>query len=127
MATKMIDLGIKRKEMYSGEPVSPQSEKKYENEKVYPEVHVSGEHAEMMGAEDMKTGDVVEQTVRWRVKSHTKTEENGKTRYSMDLCLESASDCVECETEDKGEDDEPKTKKGMSPAMAYIQGHAAED
>jgi hypothetical protein len=126
MATKMHDMGVKRKDMYSSDmPVSPSGSKKdYDNEKEYPEVSLHGPHAEMMGAEDLKEGDVVEQTVRFRVKRHSKTTENGKTDYRMTLCIEKASDCKDCgEKEEKAEGDEDDGDGADdSPAMAYITG-----
>lgn len=124
MATKLIDLGMKRKEIHGGPTTpSPKSEKDYENEKIYPELDVSGAHAEMLGAEDLKEGDVIEQTVRWRVKRHSATTENGKTDYRMTLCMEKASDCVECEKE-KGDDDEDgdSREKRPSAALEYLAG-----
>lgn len=129
MATKMIDMGMKRKETMPSPTESPSSPKAYDNEKVYPELTLSGPQAEMMGAEDLKEGDLVEQTVQWRVKRHSKTEEGGKTDYSMTLCLEKASDCKECDdTEDAGDaaDASEEQDSEPSPAMAYIQGKAKE-
>lgn len=129
MATKMVDMGIKRKDMYPRESPSPKPEKDYDNEKVHPELELSGPHAEMMGAEDLKEGDVVEQRVRWRVKRHSATTESGKTRYAMTLSLDRASDCEECETPAKKEGGAIDDGSGAddSPAMAYIQGRAAKD
>jgi hypothetical protein len=125
----MVDLGVKRKELHSAEiSTSPKSEKDYANEKEYPELSLSGAHAEMMGAEDLKEGDVVEQKVRWRVKKHVKTTEGGKARYEMRLCMEKASDCEECAPDKKkssAEDDGDGADD--SPAMAFIQGKAARD
>lgn len=129
MATKLVDMGIRRKELNSpGEPSSPKSEKDYEKEKVYPELSLHGPHAEMMGAEDLKSGDLVEQRVRWRVKDHTKTVNGNKTDYRMTLCLEKASDCAECETEKKAPKTDADDGDGAddSPAMAYIKGNAAK-
>lgn len=124
MTPKMIDMGIKRKDMMPGE-LATKSEKEYDNETTYPELNLSGPQAELMGAEEMKEGDVVKQMVQWRVKRHSKTEEGGKTDYSMTLCLEKASDCVECDAADgkKGKGDEADDD-GDSPAMSYIQGQA---
>lgn len=122
MASKLVDMGISRKEMHTGEAVSPMSEKDYEKEKVYPELSLSGPAAEMMGAEDLKEGDLIEQTVRWRVKRHSKTTENGETNYSMTLCLEEASDCKECGDTSDTEEDGPSDK--ASSAMRYIEGRA---
>lgn len=123
MATKMVDMGVKRKELH-GSPATPsteKSEKDWENEKEYPELSLHGVHAEMMGAEDLKEGDVVEQRVRWRVKRHSKTTEGGKTNYTMGLCLERASDCEECEDGDKkadGVDDGDGADD--NPGMSYV-------
>lgn len=126
---KMIDMGLKRKEMNSG--ATPMKEKDYENEKVYPEVDLHGDHAEMMGAEDLKEGDVVRQPVQWRVKRHSKTTEGGKTKYAMTLCLEKAGDCTDCGSKGKDDDaDETAADEGDgaddSPAMAYIRGNAKD-
>ncbi len=126
MASKLVDMGIPRKEMYSGDKPSPTSEKDYQKEKVYPELNLSGPAAEMMGAADLKEGDLIEQTVRWRVKRHSKTTEKGKTDYSMTLCLEKASDCEDCgsdatDTADEGDEGD---SSGASSAMNYIEGRA---
>lgn len=131
MPTDMIDMGVKHKEMYPTEPATPSSKKDYENEKTYPELSLSGPQAEMMGAEDLKEGDLIEQMVQWRVKRHSKTTENGKTNFSMTLCLEKASDCKECkddaDSNDEGTEsdtDEDDSGENDSPAMAYITGRA---
>ncbi len=125
MASKLVDMGISRKEMHSDEKTSPISDKDYGKEKVYPELSLSGPAAEMMGAEDLKEGDLIEQTVQWRVKRHSKTTENGETNYSMTLCLEKASDCKECADsgDAAGEDDADEP----SDAMRYIEGRAKSD
>ncbi len=121
MATgKMVKMGIKRKDMYPSEAASPTSEKDYEKEIVRPELRLTGPQAEMMGAEDLKKGDRVRQTVEWVVTDHVKREANDKpTEYEMTLCLDKAGDHEECDgdegdAESKGNDAEP------SPAMAYI-------
>lgn len=127
MATKMVDMGLKRKEMYPAEASSPKSDKEHENEKEYPTLSLSGPHAEMMGAEDLKEGDVIEQKVRWKVKRHSKVTEGGKTRYSMDLSLQKGSDCEDAGSgDDKEEPDAIDDGSGEddSPAMAYITGKA---
>ena len=49
MAQKLVDMGMKRKELHPTESASPTTEKDYKNEKVYPEVRLSGAHAEAMG------------------------------------------------------------------------------
>lgn len=126
---KLVDLGIKRKEMHGpSEPTLPMKDKDYDNEVVHPSMHVDGPHAVMMGAGDLKKGDRVRQTVEWVVDEHTKREENGKPpQYSMHLKLAKASDCEAC-------DDDGEEKDGVddgdgaddSPAMAYISGRAAK-
>lgn len=127
----MIDMGVKRKELHPTEPATPGSSKDYENEKSYPELMLSGAHAEMMGAADLKEGDVVNQPVRWRVKRHTVTTEGGKTDYRMTLCLEKAGDCVEAQ--DDKSDEGPRSKNGNDgpgngthdkSAMLFIEGRA---
>lgn len=122
----MIDMGMKRKEIHGPAETQPKAEKDYENEKVYPELHVEGALAEMMGAEDLKKGDVVEQTVRWRVKELSKHEVDGKpARFTMTLCLEKATDCKDCADEGDGEDDDDAEEKPSgSAAMDYIRGQA---
>ena len=125
MMPKMVKMGVKRKDMHEPAPTSPASEKDWENEMVEPEMHVSGVHAEKMGAADLKTGDRVRQTVVWRVKDHTMRQENGKkAEYSMTLCMERGSDHEEAEGDEKPEGE--KHAKGESPAMRYIQQRAAE-
>lgn len=123
MASKLVDMGISRKEMNGTASPSAVSDKDYSKETVYPELSLSGPAAEMMGAEDLKDGDLIEQIVQWRVKRHSKTTENGETNYSMTLCLEKASDCKEC-----GEAADPKAKDDgdgeSSDAMRYIEGRA---
>lgn len=128
MAPKMVSMGIKRKDLYPQESPSTKPDKDYENERVRPELDLSGAHAEMMGAEDLKEGDRIRQTIEWVVKRHTATTENGKTRYSMCLALDKASDCEECESPESekkgGDDDDDGGRAAPSPAMAYIQGRA---
>ena len=127
---KLVDLGIKRKEMHGpSEPMPAMKSKDYENEMVHPSMHVDGQHAVMMGAPDLKKGDRVRQTVEWVVDEHTKREENGKPpQYSMRLKCAKASDCEECDPEEEGEQDGVDNGDGAddSPAMAYISGRAAK-
>jgi hypothetical protein len=82
------DLGVKRKDSWGdvGGAV-PESGEDYDNETVYPEIHASGKLAELMGAEELKAGEEIEVPVVLKVKNHSKTVENGKTRYSMTLCV----------------------------------------
>lgn len=125
MATpKLVKMGIKRKDMYGSGPTAPKSEKEYDKEEVRPEIHLSGEHAKMMGAEDLKKGDRVRQTVEWVVGSHSKHEENGKEpRYEMTLCLDKAGDHSEVGEDKTGKGDEDDGDGADdSPAMAYITG-----
>lgn len=128
MATsKLVKMGIKRKDMHEAETPAVTSEKDYDKEIVRPELHLSGEHAKMMGAEDLKKGDRVQQTVQWVVGSHAKEEENGKPpHYRMTLCLDKAGDHSECKGDDdeEGEAVDDGSGKDDSPAMAYIAGRA---
>jgi hypothetical protein len=122
---KLTPMGIKRKELHSAEmAASPKSEKDYDNEEVRPELHVSGEHARMLGAAGLKKGDRVRQVVEWEVKDHVKRDENGKpTDYSMTLCMDKASDCEACGEEEESEEGDEKPSAGL----AYITGRAAKD
>jgi hypothetical protein len=88
----MTDLGVKEKELYESH-AKPSSG----SEKRYPSIDVSGKQAELMGAADLSEGDCVKCEVVLRVKRHSKTEENGKTHYSMCLCVEEMGDMEECE------------------------------
>ena len=126
---KLVDLGIKRKEMYASEkPATPMKEKDYDNEMVHPDMHVSVPHAEMLGAADLKKGDRIRQTVEWIVDEHTKREENGKPpNYSMRLKMAKASDCEECEGDDDSPAEEADEGEDESPAMAFISGRAAKE
>lgn len=123
---KLVDLGIKRKEMHGGpESLPEKTSKDYDNEKVHPTLQVDGPHAEMMGAEDLKKGDRVRQTVEWEVDEHTKREENGKPpHYSMRLKLCKASDCEDCGEKEEGDGIDDGDGADDSPAMAYISGRA---
>lgn len=126
MATpKLTQMGIKRKDLHSAETsASPKSEKDYDNERVRPELHVSGEHARMLGAEGLKIGDRVRQTIEWVVKDRVKREENGKpAEYSMTLCMDKASDCEACGEEEAEEESDEKPSAGL----AYITGRAAKE
>lgn len=131
MATsKMVKMGIKRKDMHGGDMVA--SPKEYDKETVRPELHLDGPHAEMMGAEDLKVGDRVRQTVEWEVKSVGSTTKDGKTSHSLTLCLDKGGDMEDCgdvaddeDAADKGADEGDES--GNSPAMAYIQGKAAKE
>lgn len=127
--SKLVSMGIRRKEMYSKKEPTAMSEKNYEKEMVRPELRLTGPHAEMMGAEELKTGDRVRQTVEWVVKDLVKREVNGRpTEYEMTLCLDKGGEHVDCGTEesedapDKGEDGDEQD--GDSPAMLFIQGRA---
>lgn len=125
MATKMVRMGIKRKDLHPSEPTEPKSEKAYEKEEVRPELHLSGEHAIMMGAEDLKTGDRVRQCVEWVVRDHVKREVDGKpASYEMTLCIDKAGDQEEVEASKKDEDEGESSSD--SPAMAYIMGNAKD-
>lgn len=130
MATKLIDLGMKRKELNPGESAcaEPASCKDWENQKVYPELCARGKQAEMLGAEDLEEGDVVRQEVVWKVSRRRKVEENGKTDYTLDLQMLKASDLIP-EGKAESDDDEPEMESddSESPAMAYIQGRAAKE
>jgi hypothetical protein len=98
----MIELGVKRKDLYGKE--KPSSEKDWESEVVYPEFQVEGKLAEKMGAAELKEGDAVEVPVVLKVKRHCKTEEDGKVRYCMTLCITKMSD--EMNPVDDDEDDD---------------------
>lgn len=127
MATKLVDMGVSRKALYSGEVAAAKPES--ENAKEYPELSLHGPHAEKMGAEDLQEGDEVEQRVRWRVKRHAKTTENGKTEYRMTLCLVKGSDCEECGSEKKAKtdaDDGDGADDNDNPGIAYLAGRAAK-
>jgi hypothetical protein len=129
--SKLVSMGIRRKDMYSEKETKPMPEKDYDKEKVRPELRLTGPHAEMMGAEDLKKGDRVRQTVEWVVKDHVKREVDGRpAEYEMTLCLDKGGEHVECgsdESEDapaKGEKDDEGEDEGDSPAMAYLKGRA---
>lgn len=97
----MTDLGVKEKDAYP-KPENPHSG----NEKRYPTIDVYGKQAELMGAPDLNEGDCVVCEVKLRVKRHVKTEEDGKTSYSMCLCIEEMGDMESCEDEEKESEDE---------------------
>jgi hypothetical protein len=124
----MTNMGIRRKDMRSGESTSPKSEKDYDKEIVRPEISLRGPHAVMMGAEDLKTGDRIRQTIEWVVKDHVKREESGKEpEYEMTLCIDKASDCVECESEKEDGEEKGEYEGDDSPAMAFIRGNARSE
>ncbi len=117
----MVDLGIKNKEMYA----TSKPEKDYDNEVTYPEVSVSGKLAEKMGAPDLAEGDVVEVPVILRVTRHSKTTTNGKTDYSMTLCIVKMGDMTATDLEDADDDlNEPLPDK---PAGALAALHYGEE
>jgi hypothetical protein len=93
----MTELGVKHKDLYPSPEVSS---KDYDNEVSYPSIDVSGKQAVLMGAEDLTEGECVIAPVKLRVKRHSKTVENGKTRYSLCLCLEAIGDYEPCESDD---------------------------
>lgn len=105
-ALGMVNLGIKRKEMYGGDVAKPS--KDYDSEIVYPEVSVSGKLAEKMGAADLTEGESVEVPVVLKIKRHAKTTEGGKTEYSMTLCIVKMGDMevVEKDVDDDFENEE---------------------
>lgn len=110
MDSKMTAMGMKRSAMAETGP--KEVDKNWENEVVYPSVHVSGKQAEMMGAESLEDGECVEQTVVWRVKKTT-IETDGKKRYELTLDLvrasdpKSAEDCGDTPTDDSDEENSP--------------------
>lgn len=93
----MIKLGIKNKDMY---PKSEEPKRDYENEVMYPEIMVSGKMAEKMGAADLNEGDCVKTCVVLCVKRHTKTTTDGKTEYSMTLCVKEMDDLEPADSDD---------------------------
>lgn len=97
----MVDLGIKQKDLFKSEA---KVEKDYDNQMVYPEISVSGKLAERMGAADLDDGDVVQVPVVLKVKRLSKTTTDGKTDYSLTLCVLKMGDMEEAPDQD--DDDE---------------------
>lgn len=125
-------MGIKRKSMHKQNTSKPESEKDYENEEIRPDLHVSGPHAIMLGAEDLKQGDRVRQTVEWVVTSLLKREENGKDpTYELTLSLDKASDLEECGKEKSDDDDDDgadwENENEPNAAMDYLTSRANRD
>ena len=125
---KLKAMGVTRKEM-EGPHSTPEvaKEGEYEKQKVYPELSVSGKHAEMLGAADLKVGDLVKMTGEFEVKSLRYTDENGTERYEMTLCLKKA-ECEACEKsededdEEKSDDDETSDNPGLEYLKKYGVG-----
>lgn len=121
--SNLRDMGIKRKEMYPAEVAKPSKDQ--ENEKSYPTLHLSGPQAKLFGADGLKVGDRVSQTVEWVVKHHSQTKTDGKEPdITIELCLDKCTEpeVVDAETpSDATESDEPD-----SPALAYIAKNAAQ-
>lgn len=96
MATKMIDLGVARKDMASGYSCSPccssdepDKKKEWENTIIYPDFTVEGMHAELMGAEDLNVDDVVEVVLKLKVKSKRDDSRRieGEKAVKRDICI----------------------------------------
>jgi hypothetical protein len=129
---KLRPMGVTRKEAYgSPEGKIATSEKNYDKEKVYPEIQVDGKLAEKMGAVDLEDGDRFRQTVEFEVKRHSKTETNGKTSYSMTLCITKGSEHEAVDESDEDEEaddsDDSGEKEEASPAINYIERFSRKD
>lgn len=119
---KMTDMGMKRKDMRGPESVSEPGEKKdYDNEVCYPCLSASGEQARMLGAEDLKEGETIEQLVRWKVRRVERSEVNGKKDYRLELDMVKASDveaCKDCEDDAEDGEYDGKHSAGIAALMA---------
>lgn len=102
-------------------PASP--EKDWANQISCPSLSVSGKQAVAMGAESLKVGDVFEAPVRFKVKSMSKSEQDGgKGEFSMSLDMQAMGDMTECE--DDGETnggDAEDTKEGDMPMSDNVK------
>lgn len=112
----MTNLGIRHKDLYGTS--EPKSEKDYESERVFPSIDVSGKQAVLMGAEDLSEGECVLVPVKLRVKRHTKTTENGKTNYSMCLCIEEMGEMEECDDDSADDAEYPDDVANLRTVLA---------
>lgn len=121
----MTDLGFTNKELsdssYYGCAPCPCDEKdkaEWEKQVSYPTIDFNGKVAEALGVEDLDLDEVVEVTMKLRVKrlSNEGRVENGKKLRDVRLCFEvlAASDLV---SEGAGEpDDEDEAESTTTPA-----------
>lgn len=109
---KLSAVGVTHKEQYGSTEAKPSPEK----ETMHPTIDVSGKLAEQMGWSDLKAGTEVEQMVRVKITRHSKTVENGKTRYQITAEIVGAGKCEECgkEDDDEGENEEEPSSAGLS-------------
>lgn len=123
----MTPMGMKRKDMYGeAKPAAPSKPKDWDNEIVYPTVRAEGKQAEMLGAEDLEDGEMIQQVVCWRVKKTT-IERDGEKRYELELHLVKASDPEPCD--DEGSEDAPDDESDdeeISPGLKAILAGKAE-
>lgn len=120
----MTPLGFKRKELYGHEhPCSPDSEKDWENEEVFPRVNAEGKLAEAMGAADLKAGDVFEVRVQMRVDEHKKISKDNTTKYEMCLSILAMDDIEDVESSDAEVEEEVEVETeviGDSPVAVVL-------
>lgn len=121
------DMGVDREDDMPGMPAMDGDTG---DGKRYPDMHLSGAQAKKYGVEDLKAGDDIKQEVVWRVKSINKTETDGQDpNHAVSLELRSCTppEKVDGDGEDNGEDDGDESDEPSSPALAYIEKHAAKD
>jgi hypothetical protein len=138
-----ISLGVKNKDMdsYMGcAPCSPcdssddpAKKKEWENEMNYPCFTVCGQHAELMGADDLEVNDVVEVTLKLIVKGKRDDSRRADNKVKRDISI----DFEICETsnmkdlgKDENYDGEPDTGAESDtkdePVMAILSDGNSE-
>jgi len=122
---KLQPMGATRKEIHGTPEVA--SEKDYDKEIVYPEIELSGKLAELMGAADLNAGDTFTQSVQWRVKRHVKTDEDGKEKFSMTLCLEQASKPEPTDEKENSDDEEAEGEDEENTPLSFVEKMALRD
>jgi hypothetical protein len=123
---KLKALGATRKQIHGTPEVAKESD--YENEKVYPELDLSGLLAEQMGAAELKQGQKITMAVQFEVKRHVTTVADKKKSYSMTLCAVKAAPMEAPESDDEEDEEEESAEddgKSESPALNYIHRMAA--
>lgn len=131
----MTDLGFTNKELsdtsYYGAPCCASETDKgdWEKQTVYPEIRFNGKVAEALGAEDLDLDEMVELTVKLRVKSLRNEGRvvDGEKKRDVEICFEvlAASDFTAAS--DDSEDESESEGSGLHETMGEIDDEQPVD
>lgn len=123
---KLNAIGVTRKEMYPSMGETPMVKKDSENAIIYPEIRLEGAQAAKFGADGLKVGKRIRQTVEWEVKEYiVRKDGDKKPETTMVLCLRAVGPAEAGEDED--EDDEDEGSDDVDPGVAYLEKLAAKE